>query len=118
MSQPNIRYGEIFAPREFACRNREHENPTRIEASEQLCVEARVKLLYLPPYSPDLNPIEELFAELKTFIKRNWHHCCNTVRHDFGALLEWYIDNVGQGSQVLKAIFGMLVFQSRSCKSN
>ena len=39
---------------------------------ERLCAEAGVKLLYLPPYSPDLNPIEEFFAELKTFIKRNW----------------------------------------------
>jgi transposase len=38
---------------------------------EQLCIAAGVKLLYLPPYSPDLNPIEEFFVELKTFIKRN-----------------------------------------------
>lgn len=62
---------------------------------EQLCAEAGVKLLYLPPYSPDLNPIEEFFAELKTFIKRSWQHCSNTVRHDFAAFLEWCIDNVG-----------------------
>ena len=27
------------------------------------------ELLYLPTYSPDLNPIEHLFAKLKTFIK-------------------------------------------------
>jgi transposase len=38
---------------------------------KQLCKEAGVKLLYLPPYSPDLNPIKEFFAELKIFIKRN-----------------------------------------------
>jgi hypothetical protein len=38
---------------------------------KQLCSKARVKLLYLPPYSLDLNPIKEFFAELKTFIKRN-----------------------------------------------
>jgi len=37
-----------------------------------MCVEAGVKLLYLSPYSPDLNPIEEFFAELKAFIRRNW----------------------------------------------
>jgi hypothetical protein len=30
-----------------------------------LCANAGVKLLYLPPYSPDFNPIEEFFAELK-----------------------------------------------------
>jgi hypothetical protein len=41
------------------------------EKIEQLCIKAGVKLPYLPPYSPDLNPIEEFFAELKTFIKRN-----------------------------------------------
>jgi transposase len=36
------------------------------------CSNAGVKLLYLPPYSPDLNPIEEFFAELKAFVRRNW----------------------------------------------
>jgi transposase len=30
-----------------------------------------VKLLYLSPYSPDFNPIEEFFAELKAFIKKH-----------------------------------------------
>lgn len=28
------------------------------------------KLLYLPPYSPDLNPIEQVFAKLKTALRR------------------------------------------------
>lgn len=28
------------------------------------------ELLYLPTYSPDLNPIEHLFAKLKLFVKR------------------------------------------------
>ena len=28
------------------------------------------ELLYLPTYSPDLNPIEHLFAKVKTFIKK------------------------------------------------
>lgn len=39
---------------------------------KNMCFEAGVKLLYLPPYSPDLNPIEEFFSELKAHIKRNW----------------------------------------------
>jgi transposase len=39
------------------------------EKVEQLCREAGVKLLYLPPYLPTLNPIKEFFAELKTYIK-------------------------------------------------
>jgi transposase len=60
----------------------------------QLCEEAGVKLLYLPPYSPDLNPIEEFFAELKAFIKRNWKHYSSTDQ-DFEIFLKWCVDTVG-----------------------
>ena len=31
---------------------------------------AKCELLYLPTYSPDFNPIEHLFAKVKTFIKQ------------------------------------------------
>ena len=37
-----------------------------------MCAEAEVKLEYLPPYSPDFNPIEEAFAELKAWMKKNY----------------------------------------------
>jgi transposase len=43
----------------------------RTERIKQMCADVGVKLVYLPPYSPDLNPIEEFFAELKAFIKKN-----------------------------------------------
>jgi len=34
-------------------------------------IEARgAALLYLPPYSPDLNPIEQVFAKLKAMLRR------------------------------------------------
>src|SRR5687768_7605912 len=31
---------------------------------------AGAKLLFLPPYSPDLNPIEQLFAKLKALLRK------------------------------------------------
>jgi transposase len=62
---------------------------------EQMCDDAGVKLVYLPPYSPDLNPIEEFFAELKTFIKRNWAAYERNAEQDFSAFLEWCLDIVG-----------------------
>jgi transposase len=34
--------------------------------------DSSVMLIYLPLYSPDLNPIEEFFSELKQIIKRKW----------------------------------------------
>lgn len=36
-----------------------------------MCKEAGVLLEYLPPYSPDFNPIEESFSALKAWMKRN-----------------------------------------------
>jgi transposase len=31
---------------------------------------AGAKLFFLPPYSPDLNPIEQFFAKLKTLLRK------------------------------------------------
>jgi len=36
-----------------------------------MCEDAGVVLAFLPPYSPDLNLIEETFAQLKACIKKN-----------------------------------------------
>jgi DDE superfamily endonuclease len=33
-----------------------------------------VRLEYLPPYSPDLNPIEEAFSKIKYFIHRHQNY--------------------------------------------
>lgn len=67
----------------------------RSDRIDQLCREAGVVLLYLPPYSPDLNPIEEFFAELKTYIRRNWSVYADLFGQDFAAFLEWCADIVG-----------------------
>jgi len=48
-----------------------------------------------PPYSPDLNPIEEFFAELKMFIKRNWQCYTDDFEQDFKAFLEWCVNTIG-----------------------
>lgn len=46
-------------------------------------VGARVR--YLPPYSPDLNPIEQAFAKLKAFLRalrpRNFEQVCTLIAH-------------------------------------
>jgi transposase len=51
-----------------------------------MCREAGVELVFLPPYSPDFNPIEESFAELKAWIKkeRELLNACES----FGEFLE------------------------------
>jgi len=39
---------------------------------QQLCDNAGVLLEFLPPYSPDFNPIEEAFAEMKAWMRKNY----------------------------------------------
>jgi transposase len=67
----------------------------RSERIKQMCDAAGVKLFYLPPYSPRLNPVEECFAELKAFIKKNWKIYEQNPEQGFAAFLEWCVDVVG-----------------------
>lgn len=40
-------------------------------AGIQQAIESRgTRLIYLPPYSPDLNPIEQAFAKLKAMLRK------------------------------------------------
>jgi transposase len=71
----------------------------------QICADAGVKLVYLPPYSPDLNPIEEFFAELKAFIKRNWQVYEVNPSQGFDHFLNWCIDVVGKREQSAQGHF-------------
>lgn len=41
------------------------------ENIKRLCQESRVLLVYLPAYSPDLNPIEKAFATMKKKLQRD-----------------------------------------------
>ena len=70
------------------------------ERIEQMCRAASVKLVYLPLYSPDFNPIEEFFAELKAFVKRSWHIYEENLEQGFDSFLEWCIDMVGRPANV------------------
>jgi len=49
--------------------------------------EAHCKLIFLPPYSPDYNPIEQAFSSIKAYLRRHWHertlsvidHACHQI---------------------------------------
>jgi transposase len=59
---PTLRPGDIVIMDNFAS----HKRP-RVSA---LIEAVGAKLLSLPPYSPDLNPIEKLFAKLKALLRK------------------------------------------------
>lgn len=41
-----------------------------VKEVKELFQEARIKLLYLPAYSPDLNPIEKMWSKLKSILRK------------------------------------------------
>ena len=51
--------------------------------------------MYFPPYSPDFKPIEEMFGELKTYIRQVWDEHIGFVRPDFLGFLEECVTVVG-----------------------
>jgi transposase len=46
------------------------------------------ELLYLPPYSPDLNPIEQAFSKLKASLRRAQARTCEALIGAMGRALE------------------------------
>lgn len=45
------------------------------------------EVLYLPPYSPDLNPIEQAFAKLKHWLRHAARRTTETLWDEIGAIL-------------------------------
>ena len=64
------------------------------------------RLMFLPPYSPDLNPIEQVFAKLKTLLRKAEERTVEAVWRRIGKLLDYfpptecanYLRNSGYGS--------------------
>ena len=46
------------------------------------------KLLFLPPYSPDLNPIEQVFAKLKHLLRKAAERTADATWTRIGSLLD------------------------------
>jgi transposase len=54
-------------------------------------IEARgARLLYLPPYSPDFNPIELAFAKLKALLRTTARRTVDTLWHAIGHALDTF----------------------------
>jgi transposase len=49
--------------------------------------DAGARLLFLPPYSPDLNPIEQVFSKLKTLLRKADERTITATWQRIGQLL-------------------------------
>jgi transposase len=52
---------------------------------------AGARLLFLPPYSPDLNPIEQVFAKLKTLLRKAKARTVDATWQRIGCLLDHFV---------------------------
>ncbi len=57
-------------------------------AVRQAIRSAGAKLLFLPPYSPDLNPIEQVFAKLKLLLRKAAERSVDATWQRIGTLLD------------------------------
>ncbi len=80
--------------------------PAHKVAGVAAAIEARgAELRYLPPYSPDLNPIEQLFAKLKALLRKAAARTVDALWDTIGLLLDAfspaecanYLKNSGYG---------------------
>ena len=59
----------------------------KVAGVRQAIEAAGATLLYLPPYSPDLNPIEKLFSKLKALLRKAAKRSVDELWTEIGALL-------------------------------
>src|SRR3954466_6751998 len=65
--------------------------PCHKVAGIQEAIESRqARLLYLPPYSPDLNPIEQAFAKLKALLRKVGERTRDGLWNAIGHILKLY----------------------------
>lgn len=77
---PSLRPGDIVVLDNLGS----HRGKAAREAIER----AGAELRFLPPYSPDLNPIEQVFSKLKTLLRRAAPRNRQTLWKSIGTLLD------------------------------
>lgn len=82
---PQLRSGDILVL----------DNPQthKVAGVEEALWSRGVRVLYLPPYSPDLNPIEQVFSKVKNELRRRELRTIPELEDAFGESLDWITRN-------------------------
>lgn len=65
----------------------------KVAGVRELIEATGAKILYLPPYSPDLNPIEQAFAKLKTLLRKAMARSFEALWKTIGKLLDRFSEH-------------------------
>ena len=79
---PALRPGDVVVMDNLQC----HKVAGVAEAVRR----AKARVVYLPPYSPDLNPIEQAFAKLKAELRRREERTVDGLWAALGESLDWF----------------------------
>jgi len=79
---PTLRHGDVVIMDNLGS----HKGPAIRSAIRA----AGAKLFFLPPYSPDLNPIEQVFAKLKHLMRKAAERTVEATWRRIGALLDQF----------------------------
>lgn len=74
---------------------------SEIVTIEHACALKGVLIRFLPPYSPDFNPIEGSFGDLKAHIRR-WYRTKHHYFDSYQDFLEWSLIESGTGEKGAK----------------
>jgi len=64
----------------------------RFHKAKDLSVPANVRLVFLPPYSPELNPVERFWQDLKDHVAFHLHESLSALKQKVRSKLDTYTD--------------------------
>jgi transposase len=82
MLAPELRPGDIVIMDNLAAH--------KVDGIEQAIKHRQAELRYLPPYSPDLDPIEQAFAKLKALLRKAAERTVDGLWRAIGQLLDLF----------------------------
>jgi transposase len=88
----------------------------KVAGVQKAIEKAGAKLIYLPPYSPDFNPFENVFSKLKTLVRKSKLRTRETLWKTLGELCDIfseeecqnYFQNAGYSKPLSRQMFNTL----------
>lgn len=76
---PTLQPGDIVVADNLSCH--------KVKGVQEAIEATGASLRYLPPYSPDFNPIETIFAKLKSLLRKAACRTVDTLWQEIGRIL-------------------------------
>ena len=68
----------------------------KVEGIWEMVEECSLRLIYLPPYSPDLNPIEEAFSSIKVWLHANHNYMSGEMQGEAYTIIQEAVHSITQ----------------------